>query len=203
MNKNEVLEEFYSSKQLDTALNNLMGNNWRLIEDFKQDLMLTLLEKSEEKIIQLEEDGVLMYYVINIILKQMKYPADLCYKHNCQLKIPKSKFYKTYKRGRNNIQIEDYKETGEEQIEYKCFDVLKYCSENRILTWHEKNLLSMYYKLGEYKHDNKRMSLRRIEKELNIDHVSAHLVIKKAIEKIKKAVDFETPEDNHYLNIND
>lgn len=131
------------------------------------------MRKQDEKIIQLYNDGCLLFYCVAITRNQIQSST--------------SPFYRKYK----NQQYIDHIEVEQlpiNDIPYKDFDILKYCNENRILSWYEKEMLSIYYKLGEYKNENKKVTFRSIQDDYNIHYASIYLTVTEALEKIKKHV---------------
>jgi len=66
MTASQVIEQIYKSKDLDNCINKLVRKDHR--EDFKQEIILILLEKPEETILQLHHAAGLTYYVVRIVL---------------------------------------------------------------------------------------------------------------------------------------
>jgi hypothetical protein len=165
MNKIEVIMNLFNSEEFNLMLSKLIKHDKHLLDDFRQDLFIILMEKPEEKL-PLHCPKQMLFYTSRIISNQL---------HSSS-----SPFFKTYKQRHYIPPIE------EDETPYIDFDVLKFCQENGVLTWYEKEVLSVYYKLGEYKHQDGKVTLRGIEEEYEIDHVSIYKTLKTAREKIKK-----------------
>ena len=182
MNKIEILEELFKSKDLIRLIKSKLEprNCLQYFEDFKQDLYVILLEKDDSLILDLHKKNKLQFYTIRIVLNQISSTS--------------SPFYKTYLANTEdtNADLSIYSASIEEDIT-SDFDVLKYCNENSILSWYELNMLSIYYQLGEYSDTENKATYRGIEEEYNIDHISIYLTVQEAIRKIKEHV-----EKNYY-----
>jgi hypothetical protein len=169
--KNEILSDYFESEEFDLLIKNLMGTDSFYFEDFKQDLFLLLLEKDSDKIEEMYENSQLDFYIVRVILNQVRSGS--------------SPFYKTYKRTNGLMSKEELDENIERmETEYKEFDILRYCAENDVLSWYETEMLSAYYKLGRFKHSNDKVSYRYLENEYGIDHVSICLTVNGAVGKI-------------------
>lgn len=171
MDKNEILTDLYNSEEFDTLIKKLMRDDVCYFEDFKQELFLILSQKSSQTIEEAYEDCSLDFYIVRIILNQVRSKT--------------SPFFKTYKKGNDlfhKYEVEDDVLIDRSQ-EYKEFDILKYCAENDILSWYETEVLSAYYRLGRFKPKDK-TSFRKLEKEYGIDHVSLCITVKEAKDKI-------------------
>jgi len=175
LNKTEIIAKLFKDKDFDFTIQNHLNKNGdgKLFNDFKQDLFIILLSKSDSLIVDLYNDKKLVFYALRIVLNQVYSKT--------------SPFHKKYK-GKHFDDI-DIQELPIEDEDYHSFDILKYCNENNILSWYESEILSIYYKLAEHKHKDEKSTLRGIEEEYGIDHVSIHLTVKKAINKIKKHID--------------
>jgi len=174
LNKTEIIAKLFKDKDLDFVIQNILIKNGdgRLFNDFKQELFLILLNKEDSYIISRYEKGTILFLIYRICTNQINSGT--------------SPFYKKYK-GQHFDNI-DIQELPIEDEDYHSFDILKYCNENNILSWYESEILSIYYKLAEHKHKDEKSTLRGIEEEYGIDHVSIHLTVKKAINKIKKHI---------------
>lgn len=168
--KTEILTEFYQSKELDETLKNLLRGNYQYLADWKQELFIILLEQPEEKIQKAYSERWLMYLAVRTTLNQIRSTT--------------SPFYKKY---RQNYESFDFDSLISEN-NYSEFDILKWCNENKVLSWYESEILSLYYKLGRFKHRDDKMTLRGIEEEYGIDHVSIYLTLKEALRKIKEEI---------------
>lgn len=189
MNKNEIIETIFKSEEYNNLLLKLVEQPDLYLEDFKQDLMLILLEMESEFIEDLWNTNRMKFYITRIITNQI-------YSRS-------SPFYKTYKKmnrevfvvsGQENYES-DFLEKFEEQIDddfiedFTDGNILTFINKNSLLTWYETNILSIYYKLGEYSKTEGNISLRTMEKEYGIHYVSLHLTIKSAIDKVKAFIE--------------
>ena len=173
--KTDILADFYQSKAFDNIMENIIKNkkDRRFKEDFRQDLMITLLEKDDDLIIDLYNNGHLAYYVTRIIQNQIISSTSPFHRKYRKLDV----YYKAFK-------LEDKPEDH-----YSEFDVLKYSNENRILSWYETEMLCFYYKMGRHSKRDGKVSYRTIEAEYGIDHCSIYTTVKEAVRKLREHIE--------------
>lgn len=183
MTKSRILSEIYQDPEMDEILQNILGREQNFFEDLKQDVFLALSEKDEDFIIEAHSSKFLKYYFIKIATNQVNSTT--------------SPYYKNYKKERRELvhpAFNDYNtehadfilDTLEAEETETHFDLLSFCEEHNFLTWYEKEIFMIYYKLGPYKMTEGKMSMRRIEEEYGIDHVSIFMTLKEVRAKIKK-----------------
>ena len=177
LNKQDIILELFNTKDFNRVLYKKMQQRscTQFFDDLKQDIFIILMEKDEDLIQALHFSDRLKFYAVRIILNQVFSTSSPFYKN----------YINTIQGSENDIDISCLEFTDED---YKEFDVLKYCTENSILTWYEENILSIYYKLGLYKHNDDKVTLRGIEEEYGIDHISIYLTLESAKEKIKEHI---------------
>lgn len=86
MTKNEIIERIAKEKMIEEIINNLaIGETKFNLDDLKQDVYLALLNKDEDKIIQLYINKQLKFYIVRMIINQLfskTSPYYLKYKKN-------------------------------------------------------------------------------------------------------------------------
>ena len=153
----------YNDKNMDAIINKITSNN-ALKDDLKQDLFVILSEKDEEFIKDAYENHYLTYFCIRILKNQY---------HSST-----SPFHKTHRKNKgqeiNNLELEDedYDYIMDEDIEL----ILSIIDEN--LDYVDRELIKIYYKLGDYNRftgrkrdkscDKPISSLRKVKKKLEI-----------------------------------
>ncbi len=174
--KEKILGNLFKDQRFhNSIISNLPANSKGYLDDFKQEVFMILLKKPEDLIVGLEESGGLYWYALRVVMTQAK--------------KPNSEFNKKYmERSRTEESCHLFLFLEDVNEEYREFDVLKYIQENRILGWYETDMLSAYFKLGMYKHDNEKKTYRGMEDKYGIDHVAICLTVNNAIKKIKEHV---------------
>ena len=163
MTKNQILTMLYNDKNMDGIINKITSNN-ALKDDLKQDLFVILSEKDEEFIKDAYENHYLTYFCIRILKNQY---------HSST-----SPFHKTHRKYKgqeiNNLELEDedYDYIMDEDIEL----ILSIIDEN--LDYVDRELIKIYYKLGDYNRftgrkrdkscDKPISSLRKVKKKLEL-----------------------------------
>lgn len=193
MSKNDIIEKLFTGKNFNDCLQKMEPDYLR--EDLKQEVILIVCEWSEDKIIKLHKDGALDFYVVKVILNQIKSNTS-----------PFAKKYRQYVVEYNGLHVngdwENDKQTGQEWVKDKVNFFTKRSSdlekdesidleerglremiedmaveEVDKLHWYDKGLIELYMKHG---------SFRAIQAQTKIPHVSAYKTIKKAFAGIKK-----------------
>ena len=70
--KNEIVELIAKQKRIEDIILNIKGEISSNEQDLAQDLYLSLLDKEEEKIIQLYEKGELRWFVTRMVVNNLK-----------------------------------------------------------------------------------------------------------------------------------
>lgn len=185
MTKNEIVTEIFESAEYDLIFDKLMNKKFKDLykEDFKQELGLILLEMKDNLIIDLYKNNRLKFYVVRICLNQINSSTSPFYK-----KFRKESLEKT---NHNLVYCHNYLDnvTDNDTDDFRWLkldnNILKYLQSNNILTWYELNILSIYYRLGEYSNEIPQ-TYRSIEKEYGIAFASIFNTIKISIGKIKE-----------------
>lgn len=194
--KNDILTKIFNDIEYDQLIDNIVKNEDINKDDLKQELFLSLLEKPDDLIIELYEDNRMKFYITRIIINQVY--------------SKQSKYYYQYKKNNKefNISLSDQdvndfildnylddslteldkiQSTELEKLKMN-FDILEYTDKYKLLTWYEREILCLYYKLGTYKLLEGKMSMRKLEKEYGIDHCSIFNTIKIIKQKLKKHI---------------
>jgi hypothetical protein len=196
--KNKIIADLYQSKEFIDVIGKIDPEHLR--DDLKQEIMLILLEKADDVIIELHESRKLKFYTVRIIL-------------NLVISVH-SPFYKTF-RFKKEDQLFDLDETGKVIREYETFSgdefiraykskpcyhepvsvvpkdrfterILAELREDKakegisLLYWYYRELLEAYQKHGNY---------RAVGKETNIPWESCYSGIRVAIQMVRDYVD--------------
>lgn len=202
MTKNQIIEELYRSKEFNDCIGKMDPPDLR--DDLKSEVMLILLEKGDDEIMDLYELGKLRFYTVRIILNLIQSNT--------------SPFYKKF-RLTNISAFEDYPDNG--VVQFEMLDkvgahgkltkeattyinvsfcnselhqrLLKEMQEDKAIEFinampdgqYDKEIVKLYLKLGNY---------RAIEKETSVNGVpgipweSCYCTVQKVIKQIREHV---------------
>lgn len=167
-----------------------------LRDDLKCEVLAVVCEWPEEKIINLHRDKALEFYVVRVILNQVKSKTSPFVKKYRRVKeeyieYDVSTIYKSENsRYRHNLSISNRinnKASDEElenrQIQEQLEEIA--LSEIDRLYWYDAEMVRLYLKHGNF---------RAIEKETGIPFISCYKNIKKSLALLKaKAIEKATP----------
>lgn len=179
MTKQEIIGEFYNDPKLDKALNKMCPNSLH-IEDLKHEVMMILLEKDDYTIINMYQQGYLLFYTVNIIKNQY---------HSSS-----SDFYKKFRKEMTDIEVIDDIVTRPSEIDYER--LLTERIEEYLLReihWFDAHIFICYYFT---KIDNetgktlKPLSYRKIQDlhrwhNMKIDYNKVAKIVKSTLDDIK------------------
>ncbi len=94
--KNEIVELIAKERMIEDIILNIKGEISSNEQDLAQDLYLSLLDKEEEKIVQLYERGELRWFVTRMVVNN--------------LKSVNSRFYYNYLKNTDYINIDDIRD---------------------------------------------------------------------------------------------
>lgn len=171
MEINELLTEICTSGSIyDEIMNNIITPNYNLKPALISEISLYILE-NQSKIKKVNKKGYLKYYFIRICQNQVHSKTSPFHKNN---------------RVQDTYQIENFELIDENEDlqfkEEKEFELqqLTNARKKAKLSWYETQIAEEYF-------DNNK-TLRAIEKEYGIDHVSIFLTVKEIKEKILKQI---------------
>jgi hypothetical protein len=195
MSRNAIIEALFTGKNFTDCINKMEPDHLR--EDLRQEVILIVCEIPEEKIIGLHQRKQLDFFVVKIILNQIKSSSSPFAKKYRQQNV---EFRDTPK----DVGLGDVSFTGEvysvasiaESTKHFCSDSLdeKINLDERELReliedmaieevdkqyWYNKGLIELYKKHGNY---------RAIERETGIPYISAYKTIQKSFKEIKQKV---------------
>ena len=197
MTKNQVIEKLFVGKNFNDCLSKMEPAHLR--EDLKMEVALIVCEWSEEKILKLELDKALEFYVVRVILNLIKSKTSPFAKmYRAQLvPIEVNGHVKGFKPGSDyatdrkirasfeKVEAKIYNEqsqresVSEREIREQIEDLAIAEIEN--LYWYDAEMIRLYLKHGNF---------RAIEKETGIPFISCYKNIKKSLAILKKkAVD--------------
>ena len=169
MTRNEVIEIVANDPEYNRACRKIAVNS-SLAEDLYQELMLILLEYSEEKLIKIYEEKRIKWFIISILLKMCHSTTSPFYKN-----IRKFSSITEEISGREN-EIED--ECHHSPCIDEIIDIVD-ATEDEILqteNGYEKMLLKLSVELG---------SVQKVSKALDIPYLSVWISLNNYKKKIK------------------
>lgn len=194
--RNEIIAELYNSKDFNNCIDKMEPEHLR--EDLKQEIMVILLSKEPSLIVKLAQRGELNWYVVRIILNQVKsnsspfvkkYRSQLyCFlgkaealfndKHFSENTTHSSIYFVTNK---HKI-LSDHPDSDTElnirlRRELAEQAAMRFISTE--LYWYDKKIVELYIRLGSY---------RLIEKETGIPWESCYGTVRRVQERIRKEV---------------
>lgn len=153
---NETKNSIISNLNNDIDFNNILkcycsGNKRNMLNDLKQEILLILLNKEEEFIIDLYKKKELKYYYTRLISNQINSTSSNFYYKYRKIEIDKENYYDL---GIDLIQ-DDYtinymfreEEVGYEIVNEIDFDIFEYIKNKKIYNWLEIELFISYYKI--------------------------------------------------------
>jgi hypothetical protein len=123
MVKNEILAQYWTSKEVNDAFEKMQPEELRY--DLKAEVFLVLCEMNEEKLIGMFERNELKFYIVRIMLNMIK--SD------------RSTFYKNY---RNYTEFTDQDFVIDDYDKTSMFEKLEENMEG--LHWYNKEILKLY-----------------------------------------------------------
>jgi hypothetical protein len=177
LDKNKIISDFYTSRKFNETLSKLCKNKDH-IDDLKQEVIMILLEKDDNVIIDLAKGNLLLFYTIGIIRNQ--------YHSNT------SDFWKKFRNTHNEIIDDIYLELSD--IDYETLLTSKI--EKYLLTeidWFSAHIFKCYYFTKVDKESGKilkPLSLRKIQdlhrwNGLKIDYNKISKIVKITMEDLK------------------
>lgn len=165
MTRSQIIEQLFLSKNFNDCINKMDPDYLR--EDLKQEIILIVCEWDDDKIINLHNRGELEFFVVRVIINQIKSNTS-----------PFAKKYRTFNEQLpDNDIMDDCAEIENQQLQElkESFAV----AELDKLPWYNKGLIQLYLKHGNY---------RAIEKLTGIPFVSCYKTIKKSLNSIKQKI---------------
>lgn len=123
MVKNEILAQYWTSKEVNDAFDKMQPEELRY--DLKAEVFLVLCEMNEDKLIGMYERNELKFYIVRIMLNMIK--SD------------RSNFYKNY---RNYTEFVDNNYVADEYDKSNMVDKLELNMDG--LHWYNKEILKLY-----------------------------------------------------------
>ena len=162
MTKNQIIEKLYLSKNFNDCIKKM--EPVYLQDDLKSEVIAIVCDWTEEKIVDLHTKNQLEFYVVRVIINQIKSKT--------------SPFYTKYRKSFAEL-------TGEEP--HDCTDLkereLKELTEDIAikdidnLYWYDAEILRLYLELGTY---------RAIQEKTGIPFISCYVNIKKSLKTLKR-----------------
>jgi hypothetical protein len=123
MVKNEILAQYWTSKEVNEAFDKMHPEELRY--DLKAEVFLVLCEMNEDKLVGLYERNELKFYIVRIMLNMIK--SD------------RSTFYKNY---RNYTEFVDQDYVSDDYDKSNMFEKLE--ANMNGLHWYNKEILKLY-----------------------------------------------------------
>lgn len=165
-NKNNILAEIYTSKELHTCL--LLVKNESIREDIRQEIFLTLLQKQEDFIIELQNKGKLKAYISSCIFNEAYSPRSTLRK-----KLGKESVLFIDAAPLEKILIDEIIEANKEHD--KAIDVFLSIPKNNIY----KQIFLSLCKYGSY---------RKLSKAMDIPHTTLRDIVENFKKQIKSSL---------------
>jgi hypothetical protein len=162
MTKNQIIEKLYLSKNLNDCIKKMEPVD--LQEDLKSEVIAIVCEWPEEKIVDLHTKNQLEFYVVRVILNQIKSKT--------------SPFYKKYRQSFAELTGEESHECTdlkEREVKELIQDIA--IEEINNLYWYDAEILRMYLELGTF---------RAIQDKTGIPFISCYVNIKKSLKTLKR-----------------
>lgn len=161
-NRDRIIVEIYESESFNNLIDKMDPPHLR--DDLKSEVVLYLLNKPEDFILDLKDRGVLPNYVSRVTVKMMTQKNnDFC-----------RQFRQSFTSNIPEVQYEQM--NGRVQKELKEEKALSYIHR---LYWYEREMVKLYLRFGSY---------RLVSKETGIPFRSCGQTIKTAIQKIRNYV---------------
>lgn len=160
--KNQIIEELFNGKDFNDCLGKMEPAHLR--DDLRQEVILTMCELPEEKVVKLHEEKVLVFYVVRVIINMIR--------------STNSPFAKKYRTTYTEL-VEQEEPTGPDMNERLLREELEdyTLSEINSLYWYDAELIRLYMNLGTF---------RAIQEMTGIPYVSCFKTIKKAMGVLKR-----------------
>jgi hypothetical protein len=163
LTKNEIITNLYNSKNFNDCIHKMEPVH--LQDDLKAEVISIVCEWPENKVVQLHQDKALEFYVVRVILNQVKSKT--------------SPFVRKY-RSTSTIEItQDLPCIQEDCKEREVREEVERLAINEIdsLYWYDAEMIRLYLKLG---------SFRAIQEYTDIPFISCYKNIKKSLATLKK-----------------
>gem|GEM_PF-849360 len=194
MTRNQIIEKLYTGKNFNDCIGKMEPDHLR--EDLKMEVIAIVCEIPEEKIIGLAERKELDFFVVKIILNQIKSNSSPFAKKYRQHLVEYNGLHvngewENSKQGREFTKDEITFFTKRSQAIEADFNIdieereLRELVEDMALEeidreyWYNKGLIHLYLKHGNY---------RAIQAETGIPYISAYKTIQKSFKNIKQKV---------------
>lgn len=163
MTKNQIIENLFTGKNFTDCIGKMEPRH--LQEDLKMEVISIVCEWPEEKIVQLYKDKALEFYVVRVILNQVKSKT--------------SDFVRKYRSTSTYEITSDAPSINEDQRDREVKETIEHIALSEIdkLYWYDAEMIRLYMKLG---------SFRAIEEHTGIPFISCYKNIKKSLATIKK-----------------
>jgi hypothetical protein len=176
LNKSQIIEELYLSKNFNDCINKMQPEELR--DDLKAEVILVVCEIDESRLQKMQETGQLVFFVVRIILNMVKSTTSRFYK-KFRINNDELKESYTFVDIRNEEPTEkehiydlteNEKRKEREELEDLALDSID------LLDWYESELLKLYIKHNNY---------RAIETVTGIPFSSVYKTIQGSIKKIR------------------
>lgn len=162
MTRNQIVEQLFVGKNFNDCLRKMEPEH--LQEDLKMEVISIVCEWPDEKVIKLYEEKSLEFYVVRVILNQVKSKTS-----------PFAKLYRT-----PIVPITKEVLNVEEDLEARAIKEMVEdltIEEINRLYWYDAEMIRLYLKLG---------SFRAIEEDTGIPFISCYKNIKKSLNTLKR-----------------
>jgi hypothetical protein len=165
MTRNQIIEGLFNGKNFNDCISKMEPAH--LQDDLRMEVISIVCEWPEEKVVGLHLDNALEFYVVRVILNQVKSKT--------------SPFVKKYRN--STYEIKETPQVNENTEERQLKEALEDFALEEIdkLYWYDAEMVRLYLKHGNF---------RAIEKETGIPFISCYKNIKKSLALLKtKAIE--------------
>jgi hypothetical protein len=195
MTRNAIIEKLFTGKNFTDCINKMEPDHLR--EDLRQEIILIVCEWPNDKIIKLHADGALDFYVVKVILNQIKSNSSpFAKKYRQQFSEYNEKLVESEREVRNtgnDISATEanylnkrhlHAYTAMEDLDFEERELRELIEDLALEEvdkqyWYNKGLINLYMKHGTY---------RAVQEETGIPHVSIYKTIQKSFKEIKSKV---------------
>jgi hypothetical protein len=163
MTRNQIIENLFTGKNFNDCLAKMEPAHLR--DDLKMEVISIVCEWPEEKIIQLHKDKAIEFYVVRVILNQVKSKTSDF--------VRKYRSTNTYEIAKDPADVTE--DTRDREIKESLEDIA--LEEIDRLYWYDAEMIRLYLKLKTF---------RAIEEHTGIPYISCYKNIQKSLITLKK-----------------
>lgn len=192
MNRNQIIEELYKSKNFNDCLNKMEPAHLR--DDLRQEIAVIICQWSDDKVVNLHTEGALEYYVVRVIINQIQSSSSEFFrkfrnnKNMCYLDNPAESYHiamdldndgnftRQNKVKINPAHISSHQDNHKERLIRE--ELEDYTIEQiDTLHWYSRDMMKLYIRVGTF---------RAMQVETTIPFISCYKNIQKSLEILRQ-----------------